>query len=312
MSSSIDCSQYKTDYRIIKSFPFHVDLNPVFQDSTTTYALMNKTDNIHYIKITSQKLIPSIIYCLKHLKELYIHNTRFCDSKQRLPAEIEYFALSLTHLGIYNTNITHLPKQIGKLKHLQFLELSNINLNSLPHVIGNLSSLTYLSLPNNKLKSLPRTIANLRLLHQITLTNNSHLCSIQSINGLPSLTILDARHCSIKNLSLYLPKLTDLHMSNNNLEDLDDIETSGNGTSENKTFHFDYNQIRSIPPQIRHISNLYWLNLNHNRLANLPTDIFEITTLSHLYIQGNRFRPDQKEFIKNKFKKTNPELDLYL
>ncbi len=101
-------------------------------------------------------------------------------------------------------------------------------------------------------------------------------------------------------------------MSNNNLEDLDDIETLGNGTSDNKTFHFDYNRIRAIPPQIRDINNLYWLNLNHNQLANLPTDIFEVPTLSHLYIQGNRFRPQQKEIIKNKFKHTNPKLKLYL
>jgi Leucine-rich repeat (LRR) protein len=101
-------------------------------------------------------------------------------------------------------------------------------------------------------------------------------------------------------------------MSNNNLEDLDGIETLGNGTSEQKTFHFDKNQIRSIPPQIRHINNLYWLNLNHNQLDNLPTDIFEVTTLSHLYIQDNRFRPDQKELIKKEFKDKNPELDLHL
>ena len=312
MNSPLDCSQYATDTQIIKLFPFHVHRNPTFRYSTTTYAVMNESDNIHYMNIANQKCIPSIIYCLKHLQQLYVRNTSFCDSKERLPAKFEYLASSLSHLGIYDTRITRLPRQIGKFKHLEFLELFNNSLRSLPSAIGNLSSLTFLSLSNNKLKSLPTTIANLRFLRQITLKNNVHLRSIQAINGLPSLITLDTRHCPIEHLPLYLPQLTNIHMSNNSLQDLDGIESLGNGTSKQKAYHFDKNQIRSIPPQIRFVNNLYWLNLNHNQLDNLPTDIFDILTLSHLYIRDNRFRPQEKKIIAAKFNDTNPKLKLYL
>jgi Leucine-rich repeat (LRR) protein len=69
------------------------------------------------------------------------------------------------------------------------------------------------------------------------------------------------------------------------------------------------NYIQSVPPGIREIKNLRWLKLDQNNLKNLPTNIFNITTLVHLDIQYNQFHPQNlKEFV-SKFRQTNPKLE---
>ncbi|CAF3032436.1 unnamed protein product, partial [Rotaria sp. Silwood2] len=174
-NSLTNCSQYTDDYEVLVSFPFHVALNPLSQIFKNTNGLMDANEHIYYLNIINQKYVPLTVYCLKYLQKLYIRKT-----------------------SIYDTRITHLPEQISKLKHLQSLELVNTNLIALPNGIGNLSSLTLLYLPNNKLTSLPKTIKNIRLLSQIVLKNNPYLRSIQSINGLSNLRVLQTDNCPIE------------------------------------------------------------------------------------------------------------------
>jgi Leucine-rich repeat (LRR) protein len=181
---------------------------------------------------------------------------------------------------------------------------------SLPDSIGDLSSLAFLYLPNNNLKSLPKTIKNLRSLQQLTLSNNRYLYSIEPLNGLPSLRILNTRHCPILVLPQNLPQLTDLYMSNNSLTKLAAIETLGTATNNKKSFYFDMNYIESVPPQIQEVKNLFWLTLNQNKLKDLPTDIFKVTTLSYLNIQRNDFDQRDLKTIVFNFHNSNPNVSI--
>ena len=70
-------------------------------------------------------------------------------------------------------------------------------------------------------------MTKLRSLQQLTLSNNPYLRSVQSLNGHPSLKILDTKNCPIELIPRNLPQLTTLHMSNNNLTTLIHIETLG-------------------------------------------------------------------------------------
>jgi Leucine-rich repeat (LRR) protein len=245
------------------------------------------------------------------LERLKIKNTCFspCNHPQ-LPPDIECFACSLTELRIEDTKITYLPKRIGKLIHLQVLELSNTGLESLPDSIGDLSSLEFLLLPKNNLKLLPRTMGNLKSLKQITLTDNPYLHSVQLLNGLPSLGTLYARHCSINYLPQNLPKLNTLDMTSNNLTTLIGIETLGNGIDTKKSFYFGKNHIQSVPLEIHQVKNLWWLKLNNNKLSDVPTDVYNITTLSYLNIKQNPFRRKVSETIVPGFHETHPMLTI--
>ncbi|CAF4204713.1 unnamed protein product, partial [Adineta steineri] len=158
-----------------------------------------------------------------------------------------------------------------------------------PDFIDNFLSLIFLSLPNNMLPSLPTTIVNNSKLRQIQLSNNPHLHSIRSLNGHSSLEYIRANNCSIENLPINLPQVTDLHMSNNSLRNLRNIQMLGHATNAEKYFHFDQNRIQSITPQIRYINNLRYLNLDGNQLKNMPRSILYVNTLCYLYIQNNHF-----------------------
>lgn len=78
-----------------------------------------------------------------------------------------------------------------------------------------------------------------------------------------------------------------------------------------KFFYLNQNRIRFIPPQIRHVRNLYRLEVDNNESATLPTELFNITTLRILYIRNNIFSEAELKAIVAMFNTTNPSLNLY-
>jgi Leucine-rich repeat (LRR) protein len=260
---------------------FTIPLNPISTDSIS-YGWTDDNGHIHHLKIIDKKFISPMIFRLKYLKRLDIRNTCFfsCDLLQ-VPPDIQCLASSLIDLSIYNTKITHLPNEIGKLERLQILKVSNTDLISLPD-----------------------TIKNLRSLQIIILTDNPYLYSIEPLNGLPFLSILDTSRCSVEFLPKNLPQLTDLYMSNNKLKKLIGLETLGNGTKAEKDFRFDMNSIDFVSPTIRDVKNLVRLRLNDNRLKSLPLDIFEIPTLQRLSYHNNSLNENQLKKLSMKFNNT--------
>jgi Leucine-rich repeat (LRR) protein len=279
--------------------------------------MMDADEKIYYLNIANQTFLPTTVFCLKFLRELYVRGTSFYefaldnDSVPGIPSEIERLAPSLKKFSVYDTTVGHLPEQIGKLTSLIRLELFNTGLVAIPDSIDNLSLLEQLYLSNNNLTSLPTTMANLQSLTNVYLNNNPRLRSVQSLNGLPNLRALYTSYCPIERLPLNLPDLNSLTMYTNNLTDLIGIGTLGNSTTFTKIFNFNMNRIRFVPPQIRHVRNLYSLYLDDNELTTLPTEIFNITTLRFLLIRNNFFSVPELTAIVAKFNTTNPSLTLY-
>lgn len=305
-----NCPKYANDDIIRYLFPFEVELNPEKPTSSKTYALTNKENNIYYLNIYNQKCFPSIIFCLKHLEQLYVRNTSFAVFNDQLPPMIEVFSSTLIKFEIYGSPISQLPKEIGKLKNLQYLKISNANLRYLPDSFGDLSSLNFLSVTDNKLTYLPETMKNLLSVEEIILTNNPNLRSIEPVNGLPLLRTLRTNNCSIEYIPRNLPRLQNLYMKNNRLTSLTGIETLGNGIQDRKTFDFNQNFIRSIPSEIQYVLNFNYFNLNNNQLKNLPYSMFNMNTLEKLLITNNNISNDDLKQIIKIFKCTNPKLIL--
>lgn len=305
----VDCSPYVNDQHIVDSFPFIVHTNPAADPPTRTYA-KNPNGKIIQMNIASQKCIPSIIYCLQNLIELDIRYTNFYDCEQGLRIQMEYFSPLLNHLGIYGTAIDDVPQQIGRLRHLKSLVLSNCSLVSLSDGIGLLSSVNSISLPYNKLTSLPNIMIKLRSLQHLILRNNPELRSVQLLNDLPSLETLDTRHCRIEEIPRRLPKLITLYMGDNALTKLTHIATLGSAINNNKSFHFNMNNILTIPTEIGDVKNLYELYLDGNELVTLPEEMFNIMSLSYLSIRNNRFNDGELQAIVTRFHDTNPNLKL--
>jgi Leucine-rich repeat (LRR) protein len=302
-----DCSQYENDDQVEKSFPFSVDFKSL--KTSKTSGMKNANGNIIYLNIANEEYVPSSVFCMKDLQNLYVRNTMFPNLY--LGIGIERLARSLTHLTIHDTIVAHLPEQIGKLKRLQWLELSNTSLMTLPNSIGDLSSLTNLILPNNNLTSLPITITNTHSLRILKLNDNPHLRSIQSINRNSNLKVLRTDNCPIEHIPVNLPLLTDLHMSNNSLTDLFGIQTLGDKANGRKSFYFDGNSILHLSPQIRQVKEIDILNLDHNKLYSLPLDIFILTKLQSLYIRNNYFSGKDLQEIVSRFNTTYPNSKIF-
>ncbi|CAF1052945.1 unnamed protein product [Adineta ricciae] len=291
-----NCPSYSDVDLVKKTFPFKVDFKSF--SSTKTSAKTDEYGNIISINIINEQYLPLSISCFTRLHSLRVEGTTFPSFYFYVPMFVKHLSSSLVHLVIKNTSFNELPYTIGKFQRLKSLEITSADLQSVSDLIGELSSLEILRLSNNSLSSIPSTIIKNSRLTTFDISNNKKLRSIQSLNGHPYLVTLSADNCSIEEIPTDLPKLVNLYMQNNKIHDVSKIGTLGNGTDERKNFNFRKNSIRYLTPFIRHVKNLYYLNVDYNKLDVLPMDIYQVKTLKHLWIRNNNFKNETINEIK--------------
>ncbi|PKA49782.1 Somatic embryogenesis receptor kinase 1 [Apostasia shenzhenica] len=98
-------------------------------------------------------------------------------------------------LDLGNSNISgHLVPHLGRLKHLQYLELYRNNFSGkIPEELGNLKNLISLDLFGNKLEGeIPKSFANLKKLRFLRINNNRLTGSIpRELTTLSNLRVFD-------------------------------------------------------------------------------------------------------------------------
>uniref|UniRef100_A0A2N9ENQ5 NB-ARC domain-containing protein n=1 Tax=Fagus sylvatica TaxID=28930 RepID=A0A2N9ENQ5_FAGSY len=172
---------------------------------------------------------------------------------------------SLRALDLNCLGITRVPKSIGKLIHLKYLDLSeNESIITLPDSITRLWNLQTLKLEScENLKELPRDIKELVNLRYLDLSRNESIITLpDSITKLWNLQTLKLEGCeNLKELPRDIKELV-------NLRYLD--------LSDNKS-------IITLPDSITRLWNLQTLKLEDCiYLKELPRDIKELVNLRHL------------------------------
>ena len=81
----------------------------------------------------------------------------------------------VTHVNLFDKNLTTLPPEIGNLKNLEYLSLGSNELTTIPKEIGNLTNLEVLWLTGNQLTTIPPEIGNLKNLIRLDLNRNPDL-----------------------------------------------------------------------------------------------------------------------------------------
>jgi Leucine-rich repeat (LRR) protein len=168
--------------------------------------------------------------------------------------------------------LTSIPDAIWKLNNLQLLKIQG-SISSLPKKIGNLTKLTYLDLENNNLTSLPSTFGNLKNLNILYLDGNKLINLSDSIGLLRKLQVLRISNNLLSSLPDSLSKLNylmELDLSYNQLTNLP--KTLENLTSL-KYLYLQYNKLSNLPKNIGNLTNLLELDLRYNDIMTPPDSI---------------------------------------
>lgn len=181
----------------------------------------------------------------------------------------------LDELRLDDNDIIYLPKSIGRLKSLKYMDLYKNKLTKLPEEFWTLTSLEDLELSNNLLHTLYtgnqteglRNLTSLRSLH----LNNLGLTSLPADIGL-------------------LNKLKKLYLHHNDLKSLPPELWTLHGL---KTLEIRDNDLKEIPADIEQLTNLKILDLAYNQLNYLPNTVANLINLVTLNLEMNEeFAPN--------------------
>ncbi|KAM3729861.1 hypothetical protein ACB098_12G042900 [Castanea mollissima] len=230
------------------------------------------------------------------------------------PSLLELPYLTFLDLSYNDFNQSHIPKFIGSLGNLKYLDLSRANFSGpIPHQLGNLSLLQNLDLHHNDLK----IVENLEWLSRLSLIENLDLTStnlsvandwLEVVSRLPKLSQLILESCD-------LPPVTDLsslpHV--NFSESLTVIDLSTNHVTQSIfPWFFNYstslvlielsdNQLGgSIPDASGNMNSLHILSLYENQLeGGIPKFFGNMCALQTLRTENNKLSGQLAELIHN-------------
>lgn len=165
----------------------------------------------------------------------------------------------ITSLSATSKYIEVIPKEIGNLYNVTFINLGINYIESIPKEIGNLSKLETLFLLGNKLNTIPKEIGNLSNLTELYLRSNDLINLPPEIGNLSNLVQLDLWNNQLSSLP---PEIGNL----SNLLELDLVE----------------NKLVSLPPEIGNLLNLKSLQLISNDICNIPKEFENLSNLLDL------------------------------
>ena len=183
---------------------------------------------------------------------------------KELPLEIVK-CTHLTHLNLYNNQITSIPEVLGQLSNLELLYIHWNHITYIPEALGQLSKLRYLNLVGNRIIYIPEALGQLSSLVFLFL----------SVNQITSIPKAIGQLSSLEMLSLHTNKITSIPEALGQLSNLDSLHLTGN-------------QIREIPEVIGQLSSLEVLSLDDNYITTIPEVIGQLSNLELLFLRNNQ------------------------
>jgi Leucine-rich repeat (LRR) protein len=276
-TSKLDCSKYKSDMDVIDSLPFYIDIT--LKDSNT-----NQTNETVIYRTWAEY----------NVKTEQIENlTLFNENNEQ---SMNIFCLKHIHtltLSYINWPIpSHIQNLNLSLKKL--LIVRHYGLSTLPSEIDQLQSLEYLVLLHTSIRHLPYQIKNLRKLIYLDISfSNLMVLPTFIYQTYPALESLILEQNYLKRLPHNFRKLTDVNLKtldlsgNRELETLKGIEAFKNLNS----LLVDHCELKQIPTEIYQLTSLKILSLQHNQLKDVSfASLANLTNLTTLYLSSNQIQ----------------------
>ncbi|XP_030647443.1 leucine rich repeat containing 8 VRAC subunit Db [Chanos chanos] len=266
-----------------------------------------------HVKFTDVAEIPTWVYLLKNLRELYLVGNLNSENNKMIGLES---LRDLRHLKILHlksnltkvpTNITdlspHLVKlvvhndgtkllvlnSLKKMMNLAELELHNCELERIPHAIFSLTNLQELDLKSNHIRTIEEVISfqHLKRLTCLKLWHNKIISIPLSISHVKNLESLYLSHNKLESLPtplFNLLKLRYLDVSHNSITVIP-LEV---GFLQNlQYFAITANKVEVVPKQLFKCTKLRTLCLGQNCISSLPEKVGQLVQLTHLELKGN-------------------------
>ncbi len=196
-------------------------------------------------------LSPGMFERFDSLRTLYIYGD--CDF------DVDLLLVTIARLPLLNEvalqlpRAQKLPESIGKLGHVEILDLSESLLQDLPGEIGDMTMLRQLDLSWNRLSHLPVDVKRLHRLEELSLTGNSDIDveeTIDLVSELPELKALYLNNLELTHLPKNISKLVHLQI----------LSVRGNNIS-------------SLPEELAQLQELRQLYLGYNNPIQLHEDL---------------------------------------
>ena len=160
--------------------------------------------------------------------------------------------------------ITHLPAEIGQLRHIKNISLTGQQISALPAELFDLPQLRQLDIGRNPIKEIPFAIKKLQKLRFLTI-NDCQISQLPATIG----TLSKLLHLIANNNHLTCLPAEIFHLPN-----LLILNLAGN-------------PLASLPPEIKNLRRLRALNFCHTMLTELPIEIKQLTKLEKLNEKEN-------------------------
>lgn len=213
-------------------------------------------------------------------------------------------------LTLYDCGLTEIPKNISKLKSLEFLYLGKNNIEIIPDYIGFMQKLTILDISNNIISKIPPSLGKLKNLKKIFLQKNKITRVANELEGFKSIHVeimLDwakmevlpdyltlkcfgLRFNDLK-IKLRLEELIKNKIPKIDLLDFNEIDIYKLGYSE-RNGHIEilclrYLNLKKIPDYLSKLKKLRALYLDGNDISEIPDQLYDLKKLVKLKLSNN-------------------------
>ncbi|XP_005101046.1 leucine-rich repeat-containing protein 69 isoform X2 [Aplysia californica] len=146
-----------------------------------------------------------------------------------------------------------------------------------------------LTLCNKNLVKIPRAIGKLDCICQLQLKNNKIKKLPKELCHLFQLQVLNLGNNDLDEFSpilQHLHSLEKLHLFGNNISHID--SSSLNGFRSLTFLNLNGNKLKQLPPEICNLISIEHLSIDNNELIELPIEFCALTTLEEFHAAGNK------------------------
>ncbi|KAM4749155.1 volume-regulated anion channel subunit LRRC8C-like [Rhinophrynus dorsalis] len=264
--------------------------NSIVKVEIQALAFLKKNLEILRVSFTNPNEIPSWMYNLSGLQELYLGGRLQLENKETIPllSFKELNQLRFLSLKLY---ISKLPSVILDLAPtLKSLTIHNdsckfSNHNSLKKFIN----LTHLRLIHCQLDCIPNSLYGLTLQELDLGSNNlTSLIELGNFQHLKALISLRLSKNIISTITSHIVKVSNLKSLYLNSNKLVTIFTGVFNLTKLCCLDLSKNNIHTVPPDIKKLVELEYFSVSHNNLTSLPDELFSCTKIQTLLLSHNK------------------------